>query len=728
MLFSETVVGGAHAAAIAVDGGTEIAGFEGVDVGDVGAFGNREVERPVDAVYDEAAEVFAFEVDGGADGADEDFVFTAGVVAVEAGPDERHHGIVDGLFYAVTATFFRVGGGGRVGFHAGEDLAAEEDFHVGRRIDLVDIGGAEDVADAVEERFGFGAGFDDGAGGLVVVMAPVIDPVLAEDVFAELGEIDVATLGIFEGVGGGAERDDGDAAAVGVDEVFHLVVGVVAPAEGHDDDVGGVEGVGVGEGTGVVGVDDAVGIEREEDGAFEAVALAEDFREHGQRFLAAVFLVAGEQDDVLVFRWAGGFEDEGAGVGCEGGEGQGGESKGGGEGFHGGVLEKDYAGDGGDETQFGRLFNCPVNAFGHQRARRLFPAALRRSSRPMPSRPKLSSALSTVRRAKAPRLCGRASFERIIRLHERLSNDQPLNAESFAKEFGVSSRSIKRDIDFLRARLDVPIAWDPSAGTYYYTRHCDLLPLLRIDAAEALALALAGRTFSAWAGSPLGAALTAALEKIATVVSGAVSVPGDTLQSLVFAPAEAAAEAEHRFFAMLLEAIRRRRELQLDYQKPRNATASETRTVHPLHLAYLEHRWVLVAHDAVREGPRNFLLARIRGAKFTSRLFEPPKGFDLQQYLNDSFGRFSGRGKEIVRVVFDAEVAPYLRERPWHRSQRLVERGDGGVEASFEVSHLNDIERRVLSCGAHAHVLAPDELRERMKRSVAAMAALYAGE
>lgn len=344
----------------------------------------------------------------------------------------------------------------------------------------------------------------------------------------------------------------------------------------------------------------------------------------------------------------------------------------------------------------------------------------------MPTLPKLSSSVTQVRRRAAERSCGRASFERIIRLHERLSNDQPLNAESFAKEFGVSSRSIKRDIDFLRARLDVPIAWDASLGTYYYTRHCDLLPLLRIDASEALALAVAGRTFAAWAGSPLGAALTAALEKIASVVSGAISVPGDTLQGLVFAPADAAAEAEHRYFAMLLEAIRRRREMQLEYQKPRNATAVETRTVHPLHLAYLEHRWVLVAHDTVRDGPRNFLLARIRGAKFTSRLFEPPINFDLQRYLNDSFGRFSGRGTEQVRVAFDADVAPYLRERAWHASQQIIEREEGGIEASFQVSHLNDIERRVLACGAHAKVLAPKELCDRVKRAAAAMAALYA--
>jgi predicted DNA-binding transcriptional regulator YafY len=205
-----------------------------------------------------------------------------------------------------------------------------------------------------------------------------------------------------------------------------------------------------------------------------------------------------------------------------------------------------------------------------------------------------------------------------------------------------------------------------------------------------------------------------------------VSVPGDTLKDLVFAPADPAADAEHRHFALLLEAIQRRRELQLDYRKPRPGAALETRLVHPLHLAYLEHRWVLVAYDAVRRVPRNFLLARIRAAKFTSRIFEPPAKFDLQRYLGNSLGRFSGETDHEVRVVFDAEVAPYLRERPWHASQQIAERPDGGIEATFRLNHLNDIERRILACGAHAQVLAPAELRERLGRTAAAMAASYA--
>lgn len=343
----------------------------------------------------------------------------------------------------------------------------------------------------------------------------------------------------------------------------------------------------------------------------------------------------------------------------------------------------------------------------------------------MPSRPLLSSSVLAARRRRA-RGCGPAALSRIVHLHRQLCAGRTVTAESVANELEVTSRTIKRDIDLMRDQLGVPIAWDGAGHTYYYTHHCDLLPLLRIDADEALALALAGRTFAAWNGSPLGRALTAALEKIAPIIGGGVSLPVDALQDLLFAPDDPAAEAEHRHFATLLEAIHRRRELRIAYQKPKADSAVETRTIHPLHLAYLEHRWMLVAYDVSRHACRNFLLARIREANPTGARFEPPAKLNLNQYLSGSLGRFVGDAEQEVRIGFDAEVAPYLRERPWHPSQSISDRSDGSIEVTFRLNHLNDIERRVLACGVHAEVLAPPELRKRVRDSALGMLARYA--
>lgn len=340
------------------------------------------------------------------------------------------------------------------------------------------------------------------------------------------------------------------------------------------------------------------------------------------------------------------------------------------------------------------------------------------------TKPLLSSASVLARRRRA-RACGRAALDRIIHLHRRLSHEQFVTSESLARDLEVSSRTIKRDIELMRERLGAPIAWDAGTHSYTYTHHCDLLPLLRIDADEALALALAGRTFNAWGGTPLGRALTSALNKIAPIVGGAVSLPADTLQELLFAPDDPTADAEHRHFAVLLEAIHRRRELRISYQKPRINIAAETRTIHPLHLAHLEHRWMLVAYDPTRGACRNFVLARIRDVQPTGARFEPPVGFDPKKYLAGSLGRFVGSSEHDVIVRLDADAAPYLRERPWHPSQTIGELPDGSIEVRFRLNHLNDIERRILACGAHAEVIAPEELRARMHDTIRVLHGRY---
>lgn len=85
-------------------------------------------------------------------------------------------------------------------------------------------------------------------------------------------------------------------------------------------------------------------------------------------------------------------------------------------------------------------------------------------------------------RARALRTCGRSALERIVRIHERLGNEQQITAASIAREFEMSNRTIKRDIEFMRDRLGMPIVWDAVTHSYVCTHHHDLLPLLRIDA------------------------------------------------------------------------------------------------------------------------------------------------------------------------------------------------------------------------------------------------------
>src|SRR5690606_23652880 len=182
----------------------------------------------------------------------------------------------------------------------------------------------------------------------------------------------------------------------------------------------------------------------------------------------------------------------------------------------------------------------------------------------------MSSAQQRPRRRVRRQTSPNATFlARILRLHALLAEGSSVTSVALAADFEVTERTIKRDIAFMRDQLGCPLAWDAGRHSYVYTAPCDILPLLRLTADEALSLTLAGRTFAAWAGSPLGEALSAALGKIAGVVGGAVSLPAAAVSDLVFQPEDNPTSGmEQKHFPILLEAIRRRRELQIRYCKP----------------------------------------------------------------------------------------------------------------------------------------------------------------
>ena len=105
--------------------------------------------------------------------------------------------------------------------------------------------------------------------------------------------------------------------------------------------------------------------------------------------------------------------------------------------------------------------------------------------------------------------------------------------------------------------------------------------------------------------------------------------------------------------------------------------------------------------------------------------FVPPDGIDLDQRLHHALGLWSGDEVFEVAVRFDAEAAPYLREKPWHPTQSIEELPDGGLIARFSLNHLMDVQAKILSWGEHAEALEPPELRHKLASIAAKLAQTY---
>ena len=93
--------------------------------------------------------------------------------------------------------------------------------------------------------------------------------------------------------------------------MLHVGIRQFAKAEGVHSEVGVGEQVQPRDVGLVVRVDDACRILREQHGAFETVALAQQLPEHWHRFLRSILLVARQENDVFAVGLPGGrFVDD----------------------------------------------------------------------------------------------------------------------------------------------------------------------------------------------------------------------------------------------------------------------------------------------------------------------------------------------------------------------------------------------------------------------------------
>ena len=148
------------------------------------------------------------------------------------------------------------------------------------------------------------------------------------------------------------------------------------------------------------------------------------------------------------------------------------------------------------------------------------------------------------------------------------------------------------------------------------------------------------------------------------------------------------------------------------------------RKVDPYGIRFFNGTFYLIGFCHYRGEIRTFALDRIKLLHQTREAFELPEGFDLEEFLQSSFGVFQGKPVR-VKVWFSPEVAGYIQEKIWHGSQKLTAQEDGSVFFEAEVAGTREIKYWVLGWGAQAEILEPTILREEVLGEARSMARLY---
>ncbi|HRA86915.1 MAG TPA: WYL domain-containing protein [Planctomycetaceae bacterium] len=152
--------------------------------------------------------------------------------------------------------------------------------------------------------------------------------------------------------------------------------------------------------------------------------------------------------------------------------------------------------------------------------------------------------------------------------------------------------------------------------------------------------------------------------------------------------------------------------------------------VYPQGFVFHRGSLYLIAWSSRRGEIRTFKMDRIEDVHSTKLPAAIPERFNLSDWLEHSFGVFrSSTGHlQSIRIEFSRDVARYVKESNWHKSQKLTPQKDGSLIAEFQLTDTQEIKRWIMSFGPNARVLGPTEFAEEIAKDLQTMLDSYRRE
>jgi len=317
---------------------------------------------------------------------------------------------------------------------------------------------------------------------------------------------------------------------------------------------------------------------------------------------------------------------------------------------------------------------------------------------------------------------------RLLSLLIRLQTHGRTSASALARAFGVSVRTIYRDVDQLSA-AGIPVYAERGRSGGFQLMDGYRTDLTGLTQAEAEALFLAGLPGPA-AQLGLSDLLSAARLKLMAALPAQVQPSAERIAARFHL--DPSAWFRKAVPVPALQAVARAvwsgHRLRVRYG-PAGQAEGRPRALEPLGLVLKAGTWYLVARGG--RSIRTYRVASIHAAEVTEEPVARPKDFDLAAhwtaasrayeagvYRGEAHVRLSARGRRLLELL-----GPHVLEAAERTA--LPPDGRGWVRCTLPVESTDDAVRELMRLGPDVEVLGPPALREATKAALAATAALY---
>ena len=318
--------------------------------------------------------------------------------------------------------------------------------------------------------------------------------------------------------------------------------------------------------------------------------------------------------------------------------------------------------------------------------------------------------------------------ERVYQIDNLLHERRSITFQELLSRLEVSPATLKRDLAYMRDRLNAPIIFDKDLSGYRLDAQGVgaqyELPGLWFTSEEIYALLTMQHLLSNLdTGGLLGPHIKPLLSRL-TVLLGTADDAVDQVQKRIKVESMGARQVHLELFQVVASALVRRKRLIIEYHS-RGSDETSTRELSPQRLMHYRGNWYLDAWCHTKNAMRNFSVDAIKKAEITEQVADDIPETQLNEVLATGYGIFSGKNVEWATLHFTAERARWVADERWHSKQKGKFLKDGTYELKVPYSDHRELIMDILKHGQYVTVVAPESLRQIVAETLKASIANY---
>lgn len=318
-------------------------------------------------------------------------------------------------------------------------------------------------------------------------------------------------------------------------------------------------------------------------------------------------------------------------------------------------------------------------------------------------------------------------IQRLLSIVTYLLNRELVSASELAVKYGVSVRTIQRDIDVICA-AGIPVVASPGSKGGYGIIEGYRLDRQMINSDDLISMITSLENFGSL-GMRKSISVNgwqdvdSTLEKVKSLAN---TYQKDKLTGLKerlfidFSSLSIDRSGENNFYA-IEQAVNEQKVISFTYGSPQGGYSE--REVEPMTIAFKWFSWYLYGFCLKRQDYRLFRISRISNLVSTSRIFARRAQSFLEYQAKTENQEFSGEHLELIVLKFQPAVKVLVKD--YFQNHTITENSDGTLTVECKMPNNNWVIGMILSYGTMVEVISPAKMKNAVIEALRATLLLY---